>query len=381
MRSVATDRLSNAAGDSGAAFDEELPINIGDEGDVFASPPKARRVRASAEGLDVEGVRTIARDQIETAFSSAGNEQRVVIADRTGHRLTIHVRSRAEAVRLLTALSFMTTEKNAVFRLLPAFHAPSVRGLILPFAILCAALLAKEAPDALPILALIVLAILVVSSLKIFSRKLTVGRDGITVAGFGGSRFIPYSDVTSVDRYSDTSTAARLRRPRRNEVVYSGVMVHLRGSEAVRLPIVRGVDATDELLGTAERIDEALKAWREARPVGEVTVDRAGRETHEWVSSLREIGKSEATTYRLAAVNREALFAIVEDPGNQASSRAAAAIAIGAKLDDEARTRLRLSAAAIADPKLRVAVEHVVDDKNVDELAELLNEIAPIEEK
>jgi hypothetical protein len=371
--------------DSGTTFDEVLPVNVGDDAPnqiwIFDALPKARRVRASSHGLDVEGVRTIPRDQIETAFSSGRKEQRVVVADRAGRRLTIHVGSREQSARLLKALGFTTTEKNAVFRLLPPFHAPAVRGLILPFAIMSAVLMAKEAPDALPLIALGFLAILVVSSLRIFSRKLTVGSDGITISGFWGKRFIPYADVTSVNRYSDVATSARRRRRRvrgRNEILYSGVAVHLRGNEDVLLPIVRGDVPTDELLGASERIEEALNAWRSARPIHNATIDRAGRATHEWISSLRELGASDKATYRVAAVDREALFAIVEDPANQASSRAAAAVAIGAKLDEEARTRLRASAAAIADPKLRVAIEHVADEKE-EALIDLLDELAPIE--
>ncbi len=369
--------------DSGDTFDEELPVDAEREVlswiRVFGSHPKARRVRASAEGLEVEGVRAIAHDQIETVFASARNEQRVVVADRAGHRLTIHVRTRAEAQRLLKALHFTTSEKTAVFRLLPPFHSPEVRGLILPFALLCAVLFAKQDPETFPIIALGFLGIFVVSTLRIFSRKLTVGSDGITISTFWSRRFIPYSDITSVNRYSDVAAIPhRLRQPRRNETVYSGVVLHLAG-EDVRLPIVRGEDASDELLGAATRIDEALSAWRGARPIDSATIERAGRPTPEWISSLRALGKSEAASYRVAAVDREALFAIVNDPANQAASRAAAAIAIGAKLDDDARTRLRASAAAIADTKLRVAIEHVIDEKAEADLHAVLDDLDPIE--
>ncbi len=365
--------------DSGATFDEQVPVDTQPDWgiDLFRAETPVRQVRASVAGLDVDGVCVIAHDRIVTAFLSARKEHRVIVADGM-RRVTIHLGSRAEAERLLAALAFTTTEKNAVFRLLPAFHLPSGSGLVLPFAAMTAVLFMKQDRQALPIFLLGALAIMVIIAQGIFSRKLVVGRDGINIAGLWSKRFVSYSDVISVNLYSDTETRRRRRARNRNEIIYSGVVLHLRGGEDLRLPITRGTQPNDELFGANERIAEALKAWRASAPLSKAPIERGGRNTTEWISSLRELGRSDKATYRVAAVDREALFAIVEDPANQASSRAAAAIAIGAKLDEESRTRLRASAAAVADPKLRVAIEHVVDEKE-EELTDLLDELAPIE--
>ena len=366
--------------DSGATFDEELLVDVGTSAvnDMLGAKPKPRRTRASTSGLDIEGERTIALDQIETAFWVAQKELHVVVVSRAGQRLTIHVRSQQEAERLLKVLHFTTTEKNAVFRVLPRFHLPTMGSLLVPFAALTFLLLAKHDPGFAPVVALGFLASFMILGLGIFDRQLTVGRDGMTLSSRFGKRFVSYADVTSMNRYSDVQAPAL--RKRRNEIIYSGVVLHLRGGEDLRVPITRGLQPDDEMFGASQRLHDALTAWRSTQPLDTDVLERAGRSTQDWVSSLRSLGTSETTTYRVAAVDREALFAIVEDPVNQASSRAAAAIAIGAKLDEESRMRLRKSAEAIADPKLRVAIEHVVGDKD-EAFAEALDELAPAETK
>jgi hypothetical protein len=365
--------------DSGASFDEVLPVDVGRSmvSDAFGAKLKPRRIRASSSGLDVEGVRELPLDQIEAAFWNGQKEPHVVVADRAGQRLTIHVRSPEQAERLLKALRFTTTEKNAVFRVLPPFHLPTIGGMLFPFGAIVFFVFAKHNLNAVPEILIALVAMIVILGLGIFDRKLTVGRDGITISSRWGRRFVSFADVTSVNRYSDVQAPRRGRRG--NEVIYAGVVLHLRG-EDLRVPITRGLQPDDELFGACERINAALTAWRATQPVNTDVLERGGRTTQDWVSDLRTLGTTDPTTYRVAAVDREALFAIVEDPVNEASSRAAAAIAIGAKLDEESRVRLRKSAEAIADPKLRVAIEHVVDAKE-EAFAELLDELAPAETK
>lgn len=361
--------------DSSATFDEELPVDIGNwtVKDAFGATAKTRRIRASASGLEIQGGIAIARDRIETAFLSPLKEPKVVVVDREGHRLTIHARSQKEAELLLEALHFTATEKNAVFRVLPPFHAPTVGGMLIPFGALIFLFLAKPPINVGAAIVVTFITLLLAVALKLFGRTLTVGRDGATLSSRFGKRFISYADVISMNRYSDVSTSGRRRR---NEIIYSGVVLHLRGGEDLRVPIARGLQADVDLMGASQRLRDALVAWQARQPVDTDILERGGRTTQEWVSNLRALGTSDTATYRVAAVDRETLFAIVEDPVNQASSRAAAAIAISAKLDEESRGRLRKSAEGIADPKLRVAIEHVVDERD-DAFAEVLDELAP----
>ncbi|MEO7112932.1 MAG: hypothetical protein ABI183_21005 [Polyangiaceae bacterium] len=336
-----------------------------------------RRVRASLAGIEIGGIRTIPHDEIVSAFLSLRIEHRVIVRARRA-RLIIHTRSRHEAERLLRALAFTTTEKNAVFQVLPVVGTSYVPALLLPlwgvFGV------ARITPHVnYPLILLSALWVIAVFALTRFKRSLTVGGDGITINGHFEKRFVSYANVIGVDRYSDQKRGFLLPR-RGTPPLYSGLALHLRGDEHLKLPMARGNHQTDQMFGASERITEALRAWRKSGPIVNATIGRAGRNTQEWIASLRELGKSDATTYRVAAVDREALFAIVEDPVNQASSRAAAAIAIGAKLDEESRARLRKSAETIADPKLRVAIEHVVDEKD-EAFAELLDELAPPETK
>lgn len=366
--------------DSGDTFDEEVPVDTqpGWGIELFREHVPLRRVRASRAGIAIDGMPSIAHDQIVSAFLSTRIGHHVIVAyGRT--RLAIHTRTRDEAERLLSALACTATEKNAAFRLLPPSHFIANVQLAFVLAFLFSFLFVRHVPHALGYFAVAALVALPLLTVAIFGRRLIVGRDGVSISDFWSKRFVSYADIISVNRYSDR--AKRPSRRGRRQHVYSGVALHLRSGEDLQLPITRSPQPSDELFGASERIEEALKAWRGSAQVDDAVIDRAGRDTREWISSLRQLGKSDATTYRVAAVDREALFAIVEDPANQAVSRVAAAVAISGRLDDESRARLLKSAETVADPKLRVAIAHVIEENAEADLEKILDDLDPIEAK
>ena len=69
--------------------------------------------------------------------------------------------------------------------------------------------------------------------------------------------------------------------------------------------------------------------------------------------------------YRMAAMTREQLWALVEGPEIEASARKAAAVALATSNDGSERARLRVAAEHCAEPQVRVALEEIARGDDV----------------
>ncbi len=69
-----------------------------------------------------------------------------------------------------------------------------------------------------------------------------------------------------------------------------------------------------------------------------------------------------ATDYRQPAVSREQLWELVEGEATDQQARVAAAEALASAAAHDDRARLRIAAAHVADPKIRVALEDLADE-------------------
>jgi len=84
--------------------------------------------------------------------------------------------------------------------------------------------------------------------------------------------------------------------------------------------------------------------------------------------------------YRAASLTADRLWRVVDDAGAPAATRAGAAMVLaGDAADADVRQRLRVSAEACADPKLRVALQSVASDDVEDEA--LLEAMKPLVER
>jgi hypothetical protein len=105
---------------------------------------------------------------------------------------------------------------------------------------------------------------------------------------------------------------------------------------------------------------------------------RGEHEHIEWVARLRAL--FDVGRHREAAMLPERLWRIVEDPKRASVERAAAAVALGPRLDEPERARLNRIATQAASQELRIALESVAgasDDATVTvALAELEREEA-----
>ncbi len=184
---------------------------------------------------------------------------------------------------------------------------------------------------------------------------ITVGADGVLRSWLGKKEFWSYGEIASVNRFLDLNIGRKHK--------WQGVELTLRSAERVRLPIAsrNGFQQT-QLDLILERIREAMDSHRQGEPAADTALlARQARPVADWIKSLRAIGSGAHVDHRTAPVAPERLFRIVEDPSLAASTRAGAAVALGASLDEEGKVRLKGAAGAIAAPKLRIAIEAAAD--------------------
>ena len=79
--------------------------------------------------------------------------------------------------------------------------------------------------------------------------------------------------------------------------------------------------------------------------------------------------------HRTAALAHQQLWNLVEGASVQPLQRAAAAVALGHRLDEPDKKRVAAVAASTASPRLRVVLEQVVDGAEDEALAEALAEL------
>lgn len=177
----------------------------------------------------------------------------------------------------------------------------------------------------------------------LLGRTLVVGADGIGIRSGIANEFLAYCAIASVA--SRDSTVVLTMRDGRECVMTLSVGTRVRD-------VVRRIErAIAEATVPAD--DE----------VATLLHDVAGT-TAEKVSALRELGSETQERYREGRPPRERLWAILEDPQRSGATRTRAAIALSGTLADEDRTRLRIATDATVSPKVRVAMETVIQNND-----------------
>jgi hypothetical protein len=169
--------------------------------------------------------------------------------------------------------------------------------------------------------------------------RVSVGIDGIRTLHGTGSRFVAYRDLDAVH-----ASRAEVQLMRGERVV---LRLQMHSADAKRGKEVAG------------RIRDAIAAAREQAGAGAehvVRVESAAR-----VATMTEGG----VDYRSPAVSREHLWAVVEGASADGETRMAAARALAVTLTDEDKPRMRAVAARVADPRLRVALDALVEEEEM----------------
>jgi hypothetical protein len=179
-----------------------------------------------------------------------------------------------------------------------------------------------------------------------------IGADGLILRGALRTRFIPFGRLASVDAGPEhlvlhltdgTSASARVR--------------HLSAAQIEQL---------------RARLDAATAAWKAGAPgpAALARLDRNGRAPEAWRAALEALLHG-PEGYREAAVTREDLLSVLENPGAPAERRIGAALALAARPSGEDRVRIRVAAEACANPRMRIALEQVaraeVEDAAIEE--------------
>ncbi len=175
------------------------------------------------------------------------------------------------------------------------------------------------------------------------AARIAVGIDGVWVRDTSHARFLPYRELREA-----RARGADL------ELVGAGAGAH--DAAVLRLQM-HGADAArrDEVVA---RVHEGIaRARRQQTAAAESLVQALpGRRVAATVSPL-------GVDYRSPSLGREQLWELVEGAKTDGPTRTAAAAALAAALDDADRARLRVAAAHCAEPRVRVALDALADDR------------------
>ncbi len=170
-------------------------------------------------------------------------------------------------------------------------------------------------------------------------RRVFAGPEGFEIVGVLRRRVVPFRDV-------------RRARPEASSVV----LTFATGEELVLERASREDADPREVL---DRMWTSLAAGAEqgVRANEAAALSRGDRRPRAWIRALCALAAGSA--YRQGLVPRERLGAIVENPAVEPELRAAAAVALASRDDEEARARLERVLATTIDPRLRQALAEI----------------------
>jgi hypothetical protein len=173
------------------------------------------------------------------------------------------------------------------------------------------------------------------------ASRVSIGLDGVHVSGSSRTRFFAYRDLDAARAKGDDLVLMRGAR--------TVLRLQLHGKDAARREAV------------LERIRAAIQR----------THDERRDATTDFVSAASGDDLTRAAfgagDYRVAALPREQLWALVEGPTVGAAARHAAAAALVKSGDGDARSRLRVTADSCADPRVRVALQKMCEGEDIEE--------------
>lgn len=174
-------------------------------------------------------------------------------------------------------------------------------------------------------------------------QRLLVGEDGVLLRWAGRTRFVPFARVVAVRQTP------------------LGIELDLGWQEPpLEIRVGHRADTQAQKRGQiVARIEEGMAAQRAlAHADDEAMLARGERPVEAWIRAAEALGQGDAG-YRVAAIPRDRLWAVLENPAAEPSAREAAAIALRVQLDEEERERLDHVAQKSASPRLRITLDAV----------------------
>jgi hypothetical protein len=310
-------------------------------------PSKASHtITADAHGLSIDGAMYMPRASIVSAYGAAAEDGRYVVHVEGAvlrRACAVYVDSEEQGAALLAALQADPASTAAHFRALPpwAKHIRWLAVLLTASPWVLINVLRLIPPWGIGVLVALYGVILLPTFLP---QRVDVGHDGVFMRWLGNKRFIPFSAIEIV-------SGSKV-----------GVDLFLRGDHRhveIRLSQKDG-GREAEVNALCARIKQGIAAHSGlTRADEEAFLARTGRDLDTWVREMRALGAGEMGGYRAAAIPRERLWAVVENPAADASAREGAALALSVGLDADDRARLAALAHKTAQPRLRIALDGV----------------------
>jgi hypothetical protein len=182
---------------------------------------------------------------------------------------------------------------------------------------------------------------------KVVPSWIRVGTDGVLFRKVW-KRYVPYTDLIDVRIEGGPA--------------YFKVAFQLASRKRILVPAA----TREQAESIVNQVDEALAAFQSRRQAQLIEGLMPGdQDVHTWRESLGKL--LDGAGYRAAAVDREQLLRVVEDPGQPERVRIAAAVALKPKAQPDEMKRVRVAAEASASPRVRVALNEALDDDISDE--------------
>ena len=321
------------------------------------------------------GDRFLARSAITQAvLLRTGDQARVRLSTRLGRDVDLVMADEADGRRLLRAMGLDVSQSVASFSVssVETFRGGcrllAVLLSLLVVTTIAGGILAAVLQSAV-LLAAIPLAMVAATTFAAWPAKLHVGADGVLLTWHWKRRFIPYSRLARASRFERAY----------NKGTRVGVELALVTGEVVSVPVTSG-PAESTIAMIIERIRDASERSADGSVTAAALV-RGSRPTSQWIAHLRAIGVGANVNHRRAPIDPAQLFRVLEDGGQPPPVRAAAALALASRGEEDTRARLRVAAEATAAPKLRVALEAAADPARDAEMQTLLEELEEEEQE
>ena len=319
-------------------------------------------VTVTSDEIRWNGARWLQRRRVTQAGwrSDLKHGHVVHLALGLGFEAKLAMPSATAARDLVERLGFGTARYAAKFvGLSKAYDMPqwkrgfvTVGAFVLPLAFVLVAWPSGDGPrDALALVVLIA-SVAALVAWHLLPTRIEVGADGIAASWAGRRAFIPFGEV---------GWAHALDEPQGSST-YAAVAIARTDGTTVRLLI------NDHLEGSARRdlllarIQEALAAHGAGPERWDAhALARRDRPASAWIRDLRAVGSGADADHRRAPVPGARLWAVVEDASAEATTRAAAAVALASTASEDGRERIRIAARSTASPELREALARAAD--------------------
>ncbi len=322
---------------------------------------RRRRVGADARGLSVDGELVLPRQMIaQTRIKDepAGGTTVLVEARGLAPSRLVHVDSPRIAQALVDTLE-QTPREVVEFPALPPWaHRMRWLTIVLTTSPWIFVNLLRHLPGWSLFVVLGLYGMIALP--MVLPQRVAIGEDGILLRWAGQRRFVPFG---------------LLREARATPL---GVVLTLEDERNLEIRVTHRADAEAARRGAMlAKIEQGLAEHRALAPAeDEALLTRGERELDAWIEEMDRLGTGEAHGYRTLAMPRERLWAVLENPCAEPSARQGAALALRARLDEDERERITAIGQKSASPRLRLALDAVVNANEEPRLRVALEEAA-----